>query len=58
MRNVGKFELMNINTISTQFGTYNKRHLMQLIRRKMTVKVIESKKKYNRKQKHKKNWSE
>ena len=46
MRNVGK-------SIETDNGVYNERHLKALIRRKMMSKVMESKKKYSRKIKHK-----
>lgn len=48
MRNVSKF---NVNTDN---GSYSERNLMQLIRRKMTSRVHESKKKYKRIAKHKK----
>lgn len=37
---------------------YGERELAQLIRRRMLVQSIENKKKYNRKQKHKKSWEQ
>ena len=46
MRNVGEL-------VTTEHGTYNKRHLQALIRRKMMAKTIKSKKVYSRKNKHK-----
>lgn len=44
--------------VKTEFGIYNRRHLMQLIRRKMVAKTMVSKKKYNRKKKHRKNYDD
>lgn len=49
MRSTSKFA-----QIETECGTYNKRHLQSLIRRRMMSKTFKSKKKYTRKQKYKK----
>jgi hypothetical protein len=40
-------------SIETELGTYNKRHLQALIRRRMMSKTVKSKKNYSRKTKHK-----
>ena len=46
------------NIINIDGMTYGERELSQLIRRKMITRSIKNLKKYTRKDKHKKSWTE
>lgn len=51
------FNVMKKKEIIIDGMRYGERELAQLIRRRMCIQSIRNKKKYNRKNKHKKSWT-